>query len=245
VGTGGGALEVRAESPKVKRGVSAEFGPIQGEQESYALDDPSGQKGYFSHARQIQRVEIRNLKVIEELDLVLDLGAVASAESGLGAESVRRAPWLMLLGENGLGKSTVLQAVCLALLDERTREGLGLNAADFVRNGTRRASGEGASHRRIGADRARRTSRLPAVTLREGVRWGTVRRPLPPHAVVLETHRLPRCLRLPKCPQRVAKARWLGVRMTHGPTVGHGGTRSVSVLRVVAHAAFRRQATTS
>lgn len=136
----GGALEVRAESPKVKRGVSAEFGRIQGEQESYALDDPSGQKGYFSHARQIQRVEIRNLKVIEELDLVLDLEAVASAEPGLGAESVRRAPWLMLLGENGLGKSTVLQAVCLALLDERTREGLGLNAADFVRNGTRRAS---------------------------------------------------------------------------------------------------------
>lgn len=136
----GEALNVRAESPSVKRSVHAEFGRIQAEQENYTLEDPSAQKGYFSHARQIERVEIRNLRVIEQLDLVLDLDAIASAEPRLGAERERRAPWLMLLGENGLGKSTVLQAVCLALLDERTREGLGLNAADFVRNGTRRAS---------------------------------------------------------------------------------------------------------
>ena len=51
-----------------------------------------------------------------------------------------RAPWLMLLGENGLGKSTVLQAVALALLDERARESLGLDAVELLRSGTRRAT---------------------------------------------------------------------------------------------------------
>jgi ABC-type sulfate/molybdate transport systems ATPase subunit len=46
----------------------------------------------------------------------------------------------MLLGENGLGKSTILQAVALTLLDEGSRERLDLDAREWVRSGTRRAS---------------------------------------------------------------------------------------------------------
>jgi hypothetical protein len=64
--------------------------------------------------------------------LELDLGGASGAEP--------RAPWLMLLGENGLGKTTILQAVCLALLDERGRERLGLDARDYVRSGARRGT---------------------------------------------------------------------------------------------------------
>jgi uncharacterized protein (TIGR02646 family) len=133
------APDVRIETPKVKRAVSADFAQRQAQQESYSLGDAAPEQAYFSHARHVERVELRNFRIIEELDLALDLEAIAAAAGEGTAADRQNAPWLMLLGENGLGKSTVLQAVCLALLDERTREGLGLDAAAFVRNGTRRA----------------------------------------------------------------------------------------------------------
>jgi hypothetical protein len=130
---------VRVETATVKRAVRADFAQQQAAQEAFSLAEPGGEGGYFSHARHVERVEIRNFRVIDHLDLVLDLEAVTAAGSEAPLGDQQSAPWLMLLGENGLGKSTVLQAVCLALLDERTREGLGLNASAFVRNGTRRA----------------------------------------------------------------------------------------------------------
>lgn len=134
------APEVRVETASVKRAVGADFQQRQAAQEAFTLEDPAAESAYFSHARQVERVELRNFRVIEKLDLALDLEAIAASTGDGAVDERQRAPWLMLLGENGLGKSTVLQAVCLALLDERTREGLGLNASAFVRNGTRRAS---------------------------------------------------------------------------------------------------------
>jgi len=135
------APDVRVETASVKRSVRADFARRQAEQEAYALDDPTTQAAYFSHARHVERIELRNFRAIQELDLVLDPEQIAGATPPDASSSTgARAPWLMLLGENGLGKSTVLQGVCLALLDERTREGLGLDAADFVRTGSRRAS---------------------------------------------------------------------------------------------------------
>jgi AAA domain, putative AbiEii toxin, Type IV TA system len=130
------APSVRVESPQVKQAVGADFQRRQAEQEAFSLEDAAPGEAYYRHARQVERVELRNFRVIEQLDLDLDLEAAATPP--IGDESPR-APWLMLLGENGLGKSTVLQAICLALLDERTRDGLGLDASAFVRNGTRRA----------------------------------------------------------------------------------------------------------
>jgi AAA domain, putative AbiEii toxin, Type IV TA system len=130
---------VRIERPAVKRAVRAEFAQRQAAQEAFSLADPATEPAYFSHARLVERVEIRNFRVISELDIALDFDAIAATTGAGSPDERQRAPWLMLLGENGLGKSTVLQATCLALLDERSREALELDASTFVRNGTRRA----------------------------------------------------------------------------------------------------------
>ena len=133
------APDVRVEAPKVKRAVSADFGQRKAAKEAFNLEDPATEAAYFGHARHVERVELRNFRVIHELDLALDLDAIAASAGEGSPDDSQRAPWLMLLGENGLGKSTVLQAICLALLDERARGALGLDASAFVRNGTRRA----------------------------------------------------------------------------------------------------------
>jgi energy-coupling factor transporter ATP-binding protein EcfA2 len=130
--SGGATAEVRVVTPKVKRDVGADFVRRQAAKDSYALEVPSQQEGYFAHARHVERIELRNFRVIDELDLFLQLDTISASKD--------RAPWLMLLGENGLGKSTVLQGVALALLDERARESLGLDASSFVRRGARRAT---------------------------------------------------------------------------------------------------------
>jgi uncharacterized protein (TIGR02646 family) len=126
------APDVRIERAAVKSRVGSEFARIRAEKESFSLEDPGARPAYFSHARHVERVEIRNVRVIRELDLAQNM------EGQVGPEP--RAPWLMLLGENGLGKSTILQAVCLALLDPKSRERLRLDARDFIRTGARRAS---------------------------------------------------------------------------------------------------------
>ncbi|HKR01447.1 MAG TPA: AAA family ATPase [Pyrinomonadaceae bacterium] len=72
----------------------------------------------------IRRIEVRNFKAIEELDLELP---------GPPPDGAENAPALMLLGENATGKSSVLEAVALALLGTEQIEKLGLNASKFVR----------------------------------------------------------------------------------------------------------------
>jgi uncharacterized protein (TIGR02646 family) len=136
------APQVRVESRSAKAKVGKEFAQIRAEQEDFALEptEAATPEAYYTHARQVERIQLRNWRIIEELDLAIDPEAAALSGPGPAPDAKQRAPWLMLLGENGLGKSTVLQAVCLALLDEKTREGLGLDASDFVRSGTRRAS---------------------------------------------------------------------------------------------------------
>ena len=124
--------EVRVERPQVKGRVGKEFARIQSEHEDFSLDTPGKHVSYYARARHIERIELRNFRAVERLDLELDLGGATSSDP--------RAPWLMLLGENGLGKTTILQAAALALLDERGRERLGLDARDFVRSGARRGS---------------------------------------------------------------------------------------------------------
>ena len=73
----------------------------------------------FATTRTIERIEIRNFRIIDHL--VVDL---------LG----RPGEWRMLLGENGTGKSTLLQAVALALVDAEYRDRLGVSAASCVRH---------------------------------------------------------------------------------------------------------------
>jgi uncharacterized protein (TIGR02646 family) len=96
-------------------------------QENYSLEDSSQKEQYFAKTRLIERIEISNFKVIQQLSLHFPL---ASQERG---------SWLLLLGENGTGKSSVLQAVALALMGDKARKKLDLNdASRFVRYGCKK-----------------------------------------------------------------------------------------------------------
>lgn len=109
-------------------------------QQSYSIEaapEPETREAYFSGAKRIERIEIRNFKGIEELDLDFP-----SPQSD-------RESWVMLLGENGAGKSSVLQAVALALMGERHANLLGLDASRFLRR---------ESHKKVGSVRVHVTN---------------------------------------------------------------------------------------
>ena len=114
----------KAEGKRVK----GAFDKAQIAQDTYSLaGEANASEDYFRRTRRIERIEVRNFKVIGELDLT---------PSSL-ASSIATAPWLMLLGENGCGKSSLLQAVALTLMGAPERDALGLDARTYVRNGTR------------------------------------------------------------------------------------------------------------
>lgn len=104
---------------------------FSGRQQSYSIEASPRQESkeaYFSGAKRIERIEIRDFKGIEKLDLTVP-------------SQSERESWMMLLGENGAGKSTVLQAVALALMGERHANQLGLDASRFLRLGSPKKQG--------------------------------------------------------------------------------------------------------
>jgi uncharacterized protein (TIGR02646 family) len=120
--------ELRSKAPRPAskqqvREARKSFETYQVRQQSYSVEGSSRghAEAYFSGAKRIERIEIRNFKAIEELDLVFP------------PPPPEREAWMMLLGENATGKSSVLQAVALALMGERHANRLGLDAARFVR----------------------------------------------------------------------------------------------------------------
>ncbi|MGO1003746.1 AAA family ATPase [Lysobacter sp. CA196] len=80
-------------------------------------------KPRFDTAR-VERVRIFNFKAIENVELEF---AGAHASDGVSG--------VMLLGENAAGKSTVLQALALALMDDRLRTGSKAEGNDFLPRG--------------------------------------------------------------------------------------------------------------
>lgn len=94
-------------------------------QAAYSLNDRATDSQYFTTARYVERVEVRNFRPIEHLDLTVPAGADT-------------ARWLMLVGENAAGKSSLLTAVALALMGQEARDTLQLDARRFVRSGARR-----------------------------------------------------------------------------------------------------------
>ncbi|MGO4003473.1 AAA family ATPase [Pseudomonas fluorescens] len=71
---------------------------------------------------QLRHVSIRNFKGVTRLDL--DISPGGGDDSG--------APCTMLLGENSTGKSTTLQAIALALMGQKMRSKMGIEAEDFL-----------------------------------------------------------------------------------------------------------------
>jgi predicted ATPase len=88
---------------------------------TYSVEKTKQTEAYYSGAKRIERIEIRNFKAIQNLVLTFPSG------------QSEREPWLMIIGENGCGKSSILQAVGLALMGERHIKELGLNARRYVR----------------------------------------------------------------------------------------------------------------
>ncbi|MCU5582503.1 AAA family ATPase [Bacillus toyonensis] len=93
----------------------------------YHVADNEDIPKYFIKQRLIEKIEINNFKIIQDLKIDLTLS------------KSKDAPWLMLLGENGIGKSTILQAIALALMGERERETImwqiNKDASEYVRHG--------------------------------------------------------------------------------------------------------------
>ncbi len=100
---------------------------------SYSLESETAsveeKEAYFSSAKRIEKLEIKNFKIIRNLTLNFP-------KSQLDEEA-----WLTLLGENGSGKSSVLQAIALTLSGENYANNLGLDASQFVNKNTRSRSG--------------------------------------------------------------------------------------------------------
>ncbi len=75
---------------------------------------------YFGSLKRIEKVVINNFRVIRHLELELGQGS--------GVDS----SWLALIGENSTGKSTVLKAIALALMGDKERADLRLDAREYV-----------------------------------------------------------------------------------------------------------------
>jgi uncharacterized protein (TIGR02646 family) len=99
-------------------------------QQAYSVesDEQTHKEIYFSGAKRIEWIEIRNFRAIERLRLAFP------------APRSENEPWLSLLGENATGKSSILQAVALALMGEWHCGELGLDASTLLRRGARTGS---------------------------------------------------------------------------------------------------------
>ena len=135
--------ESREEStPKTKRAVAASAATFKKHvkrQASYSVETETAQQKeiYYSGAKRIERIEFRNFKAIEKLDLVFPSPPTESPDS----PATNRESWMMLLGENSTGKSSLLQGIALALMGERHCNELGLDARRFVRRKAARGTG--------------------------------------------------------------------------------------------------------
>lgn len=78
--------------------------------------------------RRLIGVHVTNFKALENLELILP--PAISPDTRVGREAEASA--LLILGENAAGKSSILEAVALALTDERTRNIVARSPASFV-----------------------------------------------------------------------------------------------------------------
>jgi uncharacterized protein (TIGR02646 family) len=107
----------------VLKSTAQAYASYEAQTESFSVTREKDKESYFTKTRLIERIEIKNFKIIKNLAL-----PVLAETSGKGS-------WLVLLGENGTGKSSILQAVALTLMGKNHRSKLKLKASNFVRYG--------------------------------------------------------------------------------------------------------------
>ncbi|MDD1517599.1 MULTISPECIES: AAA family ATPase [Bradyrhizobium] len=78
--------------------------------------------------RRLVGVHVKNFKALENLELTLPAPITQDASVGREAE----ASALLILGENAAGKSSILEAVALALTDDRTRSSVARSPISFI-----------------------------------------------------------------------------------------------------------------
>lgn len=129
------AKKARLVTEEEGRDVAARFQEQAKRAQEYSVEAEGVEhkEAFYAGKKWIEWIEIENFKAIERMRLGFP---TPSADPDRDRE-----PWLMILGENGTGKSSILQAVALALMGERHCGELGLDAATFVRRGTRRGGG--------------------------------------------------------------------------------------------------------
>jgi tetratricopeptide (TPR) repeat protein len=120
--------EITGATLHVKQAAIHQYSTFTKDQESFNLTDNLKRDRYFGRFRAVERVEIENFKVIENLSL--DLSKTKTDDAN----------WLMLLGENGSGKSSVLHAVTLALVGDRYRARLPVSPKEVLRYGAESGS---------------------------------------------------------------------------------------------------------
>jgi hypothetical protein len=115
-----------------------QFSKVKLGMDSYDLRSKKGTEGYFLSTRLIDRIEIRNFRILRDLQIRLG-GDVPrppnSPEQQAPVQDPGGAPWLALIGENGTGKSSVLHAVALALAGDEYRRTLPLTPREVLTYG--------------------------------------------------------------------------------------------------------------
>jgi hypothetical protein len=115
-----------------------QFSKVKLGMDSYNLRSKKGTEGYFLRTRLIDRIEIRNFRILR--DLQIRLGGDAYIPPNRPAQQAPVAdpsgvPWLALIGENGSGKSSILHAVALALAGDEYRRALPLTPQEVLTYG--------------------------------------------------------------------------------------------------------------
>ena len=106
-----------------RRATAKRYRNYEVELENYDLERGGTPSGLHLIDQTVERIEIKNLRAIRDLDIEVQSAAIDTA------------PWMLLLGENGTGKSTILQAMALAFAGATYRSRLDIDPASYVRRG--------------------------------------------------------------------------------------------------------------
>jgi uncharacterized protein (TIGR02646 family) len=120
----GDSPEQRPVTKSMRQKAKKDYTQYQQENVSFSLDSTDNIGGFYLRDRKIEKIELRNYKIIQNLTITPP------------SEKSTNGSWLMLLGENGTGKSSVLQALALTLVGDSYRSALPITPEQVLRKGS-------------------------------------------------------------------------------------------------------------